>query len=465
MKKYYYCFFLVIALAISGCSKDDEGSAQLKSRISSTLSDAQTTIFIEKYSTILSYAINNREIRSIIKNSALLKFDDDYDVLAKHFHSITMSDGRKVGQFIDSCYRKYFYTSNIPNGYSFSSDITSIIPNLQISVPVHINDWDVANFLPIILSLPADIGDGNVTTLKSYHNGKQDVFDVRSEPNFPVLIVGISERINNNGVRIRDSIRDARIVPVVSHPEHPDYLTIHYAASNSIIMRWNDVEGEDGYYIYSADNHTIIDSTTANDNMYAISGLVTGNTYSYTVRAKYGNTVSPHSNTAKIKATDRGDNKKLIVEKLFLTRQRLRDIEPWFFGGPELQLYVYSSNRTHDSSICFYNDRVEMSRDEIIDTWYHCNVGVTESWDENINTILFFAWDEVNRKLNYDVSVNAKYCLDSLKVGEGIVSINATATYKSSSGDLVVARKDICFWDPKINTYSQNGFSFGCTSR
>ncbi len=452
-------------LLLASCAKEDDNMMSPKSMASHS-NDIETNTRIDDYAKVLSFAVKNQEIRTILYNKAQEMLDGDYDILVKDFHNTMMQEGKTVSEYlnriIENQYRNQLPFQNLPD------IITREIPNLQISIPVNIDMWNDASLVPTIITIPCNLDDmpSAPDYLHSFRNGHLDSINVSNEPHFPVVAVGISERISRTGIRIADSLRAASIININPAPLAPGNLSIHYTAPNSALLRWNDVSANEGYYIYSTlnGNWCLIDSTGQNENMFGINNLITGETYTFAIRSKNSNGVSSFSHTAKIKATNRGDNKPLYVDSIYISSTRLRDIEPWYCGGPELLLNIYSSSANHDSTRYFNSIRVEPSRNEIKDRWYNCHQELTTSWGESPCTILLFAWDEINTRFNYSVNVLAKYAPDSLKIANGTLYVNAEASYNATSNDKVVSRRDVSFWDSKRHEYQENGFKFICTS-
>ena len=454
-----------VLLLLASCTKENDSLMTLKNS-TAAISENKINAMMEDYSQVLSSALQNEEIRQIIREKAMVMFDGDYDVLVDDFHSISMNDGRSVLEYLRWIAESQYSGSH--RHFEALNDIVDLIPNLQISIPVNIDTWNEAVTVPTVITVPCNYDDLPYAPsyLHSFSNGIADSVNVSREPSDAVIVVSVSERISRTGIRIADSIRAIRGAVINNAPLAPDNLSIHYTAPNSALLRWNDASNNEGYYIYATQNGIWrkIDSTERNENMYGISNLTSGETYTFAVRSKNSNGVSSFSHTAKIKATNRGDNNSLIIDSIYLTASKLNDIEPWFLGGPELMLNVYSSNANHDSTQFFNIIRIEPSRKSVKNSWYKCHMELTTSWSESPCTILLFAWDEVNERFNYSVSVRAQYAPDSLKVANGTLYVNAEATYNATSSHKEITRRYVSFWDPKRHVYQDGGFEFICTS-
>lgn len=73
------------------------------------------------------------------------------------------------------------------------------IPNLNLSVPVNIDKWDAATYAPLVIFIPAGYNERTAKQVKAYdQNGNEHWLDAQRAPNFPVVVVGPSERVHGD---------------------------------------------------------------------------------------------------------------------------------------------------------------------------------------------------------------------------------------------------------------------------
>jgi Protein of unknown function (DUF3103) len=160
---------------------------------------AQLDKDLETVAIALAKSMKDQEIRSAIKTEALKQFDGDYDILYSVFADVRVS-GRTVHQDLTRAGASAGLGG--ADMWRFSAELGRIrasIPKLQISVPVHIDDWDVASSMPLVAVAPA--GDEQKPAyIKAFDaGGKIHWLDANVEPASPVVVVGLSERVDERG--------------------------------------------------------------------------------------------------------------------------------------------------------------------------------------------------------------------------------------------------------------------------
>jgi len=154
---------------------------------------------LETVAIALARSMKDQEIRSAIKTEALKQFDGDYDILYSAFSDVRVS-GRTVHQdLMRAGASAGLGGADMRRFGAELSRIQASIPKLQISVPVHIDDWDVASFMPLVAVSPA--GDEQKPTyIKAFDaDGNIHFLDANVEPASPVVVVGLSERVDERG--------------------------------------------------------------------------------------------------------------------------------------------------------------------------------------------------------------------------------------------------------------------------
>lgn len=132
-------------------------------------------------------------MREFIKTEALQKFDGDYNVL---YHYIR--DQSVNGTSVESALR----ATESANGTSLLKNIESVseeIPLLNFSVPVNIENWHTNDFIPLVVIKPTGYDDQKTEKVKAYdYQGNVHWLDANEEPEVPVIVVGLNERMTVN---------------------------------------------------------------------------------------------------------------------------------------------------------------------------------------------------------------------------------------------------------------------------
>lgn len=170
------------------------------------LPTTETSILTSSELDGLAQAINaalltSPDFNATIKGKALEKFDGDFDVMLKtlgeqevsDFHSTrSMGGSTTIAMMLDE-----LYPADTRSGITSDNIIeylTEKYPLLQVSVPVHAEDWE-EGYIPTVVFIGDDYVDGVTEFVKGYDNtGKEVWVDAINEPDVPVIVIGMNER-------------------------------------------------------------------------------------------------------------------------------------------------------------------------------------------------------------------------------------------------------------------------------
>lgn len=269
------------------------------------------------FSKAISLAVRkNAPLRGLLKSKAELQLDGDYDVLMKLIANTKVSvedqevatragsSELSVAELLDQ-----YYPSNVTKSSSTTilEELQNEFPLLQVSVPVHSEDWDPETFTPVVGFIPSDFSDSTASVIPGYDPEDNFVWiDAVNEPDEPVIIVGLSERYDENGEVINNQ-DDLPIIyplpenmsykpgllpqlpPDVEAPEPPFNLT-GVVANGGIYLSWQQVGTVYLYTIYRKgpfdSNYTPYESVIGSENRsYTDFNVTSGYSYSYYVTA------------------------------------------------------------------------------------------------------------------------------------------------------------------------------------
>lgn len=155
--------------------------------------------------------MDKKDVRAFIKSEALKKFDGDFDILYntvknKHFAGSTLNE--RMNQS-DS------------NGADDVNELAASVPLLNIAVPVNINEWDIENFTPLVAVVPSSFDEKTTKLVKAYDSkGKIHWLDAKQAPDFPVVVVGLNERVevdkNGNLIQLNNypDYSTTKVIPI-----------------------------------------------------------------------------------------------------------------------------------------------------------------------------------------------------------------------------------------------------------
>ncbi|MDH5381068.1 MAG: hypothetical protein OEW75_09455 [Cyclobacteriaceae bacterium] len=437
---------------------------------------------MKNYVLLVSSALGSKEFRKLLKEEALKKFDGDFDVLSANFHNRILNTQISVNEILELMGKKseVLKSKNI-DPTKLTQFITELYPNVQISVPVNCETWNTDNFIPPVVFLNEVFDDTKVDFVEAFdENGKTIKLGLDQEPDFPVVVVGISERVDINGnfyadeepyyLIQRDAQTSGRIEAV---PAAPNELGMLHGSAGSFILNWQDVSLEDSYEVWRMEEPTTafykVAETTANDNGYVDAGLkiplIRPSTVWYKIRAKNIDGVSSWSPIMASKVSGRNDGEPLTVKRMKFTQSALQNVESWVAGAPELRLRVImgSPPGENQQALMIYESSIlePNKRGDIMDTWWNKSVSVMPFWYTGTHqTVLTFDWKEEDPLSisGTEFTLNAGYedkgDNGNIKFGG---NVKVTVSGRSSSN---VGMTFVHWWDPKSVIYSTGGFSW-----
>ena len=250
--------------------------------------------------------------RQLLKTEALKQFDGDYDVLYRAFAAQQPGFGRRMDELVAG--------SSGSQPLTGMAEVLTHVPNLNISVPVHIDKWNTGSLSPLVLFIPADYDEKTYTKpLQAYDkDGQVHLLDNKKAPDYPVVVVGPSERVKGT------ALTSENFGPKGANAQKGGATT-------------NRVPSDDG-------------------------GGVGGPPYV---------PPTPPSTPPQYYATCRTDNQTEYLRSLWM--KGVSYYESWFLGDPEVVLQILTPTGLTSSSGgngTLYQSMYVMPRLHIEDTWY-----------------------------------------------------------------------------------------------
>jgi hypothetical protein len=474
--KYTNQFFLIFLIVLIGCGQND---LPMDSQVTTTnaiqVNTAEKNAFLDDYALMLASAIRNDDLRALIRSNALRKFDGDYNVLVKTLESEQLNESEgSVKELMtrvrsEKAFRMrsaYLTDTNVDE-----SDKTSLIPNLQISVPIHCEDWDTKTFIPLVAVLPYDYKELPGNRITAYDaDGKAYLLSADQEPDFPVLVVSRSERVNEKGeldtaglLIELPTLQASRMLRNTSAVlEYPKTLTLTHGFAKSLVLEWEDVINETGYEVWRMSGTTFqkIAETTYNDNNFIDVNLTPNAKYWYKIRAFNADGFTSWSPIMATTASNRSDNEWLKIKRMRFSSSALKAVESWILGAPEIRLRVVQGSEGGATNV-FTSGLLEPdSRGDINEKWWEREVTIF-SWSTSVyGTVLTFDWREEDWWDKVDFTLNGSY--EDKKAG-GTVKVGGTVTFKNDDGGDVIGNTSVMWWQEKSQIYDLSGFQWQFT--
>jgi hypothetical protein len=403
-------------------------------------------------------------------------FDGDYDILSNKLESRKLQKKSiQVKELLATSHSQNALESNYLksgkiSGEDFLEKIKKALPNLQISVPIHCDDWDTENYIPLVVFLPYDFDESKTKSVTAYDiDGKKHDLSLNVEPTQPVIVVSISERIDENGEKIGMESEYMEIIPntsilnsiLKSAPSGPASLNISHGPSQTILLEWADVENETGYEVWgmqqpSQTQFWKIATTGQNDNGYVNSGIAVGAKVWYKVRAINNDGTSSWSPIMATTVSTRNDGEWLKIKRMRFSSNALKAVESWVSGAPELRLRVVKGAENGASTI-FTSGRMEPNkRKDIEDTWWNNEVQIF-TWQTNTyGTVLTFDWQEEDNISKFEFTVNASY--EAKALGGDIKAGGSVKFIADKNGS--IGNTSVMWWHNRDQEYDLSGFKW-----
>ncbi|TYZ05776.1 DUF3103 family protein [Hymenobacter lutimineralis] len=200
----------------------------------------------------LAKSLENASLRRELKKEALKKFDGDYDVLYAQFKDRVV-DGYTVQERLVG--ETSIGSSNTLRHTSVDS-AAQTIAKLQLAVPVHCEDWDTEQFVPLVAYIPQDFDEGITKQIKAFDSkGNVHWLDAQAEPTVPVVVVGMNERTDANG-NINDRLYNPTAKRIAGKAE---YMYQIKCTNISAIENWALGAPELEYYIAGSRKATAVE--------------------------------------------------------------------------------------------------------------------------------------------------------------------------------------------------------------
>ncbi len=319
MKKLFVT--VTILLSIFSCTKVEQETILPQDTMIENVYDAQ----VYDLAKAINLAINNNsDFRNLIKDEVLKQFDGDYDLLMTTAFEKKVSPSQDIltksssSESISVKEMLSHYCAETKSSGNILDELVEKYPELQVSMPVHAEDWDPETYVPSIAIVPYDYEEFDTKTVPGLNaDGESIEIDAINPPNEPVIVIGLNERISplvvNPGVtvpnvRLIGQYGNGRIQLSVTVSNLPTSASIknillyrtaansntfshigNILSTNNTYYDWNiDVNKQYSYYAivnYVNDNSSssiqsnLVTISTVDTTPYAISNLNVTNEY------------------------------------------------------------------------------------------------------------------------------------------------------------------------------------------
>ena len=185
----------------------------------------------------LAHTLGDPASRRLIKQEVGKKFDGDFEVLYRDIANRRVGNERAFRQALGSSLEKATARPGAvaapAKAQARLDSLTVALPRLQIAVPVGFAQWDPERVAPLVTFVPEGIDDDELGQVEAFDaQGRSHMLDARIEPTVPVVVIGLSERTDENGYLQRDFVprgsaaEKMMMEPMIDQPidqPNPDY--------------------------------------------------------------------------------------------------------------------------------------------------------------------------------------------------------------------------------------------------
>jgi hypothetical protein len=379
-------------------------------------------------------------------------------------------------------YSTLFKKSNILDGNTnisgkaFLEKVKQAFPNLQVSVPIHCEEWDTENYIPLVAFVPYDFQEQTHDSICAYDiYGNKHMLSSLDPPEDPVIVVSPSERIDRNAKRIGvgAEIMDLNIDTINSQSENniigrsmpsvPGDFTISSGSSRSVELEWSDVANETHYNIYRKhsppeDQYWHFATTTQNQNYFINNWIQDGVIVSYRVTAENDEGESGYTPHKSIHVSARNDGELLKLEAIYFTFDALRAVERWHSGAPEIRLRIVIGTEIQIAHAIYTSGRIEPARRSYVEgQWWHLQEDLLRWYTSSLGSVWNFDWREEDWDDNTTFTISGGY---EDKNDGATIKAGGSITFQNDEGKDHIGNTPVHYWDPKSNIYNISGFRF-----
>lgn len=445
---------------------------ELKSNLGIENQELEYDQNIQKMASALAKSLKNKELRKIIKEEAMLKVTGDYDIIWKKFkyRTIQTDNGeRELAEFLIDNVDQINLENKVRQNLLNFGDANKA---LQIAVPIHCEEWDIDNYIPLVTYLPFSYDEHIVKEVTAYDSeGNIHLLGVDNEPANPVIVISRSERLNANGDLKKSSPELITINPIENNqpsgtlksaPAGPTSLTLSHGGANSVILQWSDVADETSYEIWRMHQPPETQfwqfaTTTQNDNNFTNFPIQTGAKVWYKVRAVNSDGYSSWSPIAATTVSARNDNEWLKIKRMKFSNAALDAVEKWLSGAPEIRLRVVKGSETGATTAYTSGVLEPNKRSDIDGVWWNMEVPIFQ-WNTNTyGTVFTFDWREEDWEDDISFTISSSY---EDKLDGGSIKYGGSVTFQNTKGDGLIGNTSVMWWHDKNQIYNLSGFEW-----
>lgn len=175
----------------------------------------------------LAALLADTSVRRIVKEEVGKKFDGDFDVLYRDIANRKIANVQTFHQALGKAVGRAEKRAGRGTAGLGLDTLASSLPQLQISVPVGFEDWDVENTTPLVTFVPAGVNDDEMREIEAFDaTGRRVLLDAQTRPDSPVVVLSMNERTDPHGYLrpefVQEAARSRAMEKMVTPEQDPD---------------------------------------------------------------------------------------------------------------------------------------------------------------------------------------------------------------------------------------------------
>lgn len=445
---------------------------ELKSYLVNEIQESEYDQNIQKMAIALAISLKNKDLRKRIKEEAMLKITGDYDIIWKNFKYLTIKTENgemELTEFLSENIAQSNTKDEIKKKLAIFGDANKA---LQIAVPVHCEEWDIDNYIPLVAYLPFSYDEHKVKEVTAYDSeGNIHQLSADNEPENPVIVISRSERLDTNGELLKSTPELITVHPIVNNqlsgtlksaPAAPSSLTLTHGSANSVILQWSDVADETSYEIWrmhqpSETQFWQFATTNQNDNNYINIPIQEGAKVWYKVRALNNDGYSSWSPIMATTVSARNDNEWLKIKRMKFSSSALSQVESWLSGAPEMRLRIVKGSETGAYTVYTSGILEPWRRSDIENAWWNQEVSLFQWNTSTYGTVFTFDWREEDTTGSVTFTIDGSF---EDKSDGGTIKNGGSTSVTQNCGPDNIGNTAVLWWHSKDQIYNLSGFEW-----
>lgn len=364
-----------LAVTLSACKKDS--GPEITSPAESTKKNWDETV--KAVAKDVSKKLNSVHFRKMLKHEVTIRFDGEANILLS---SIT----QRLPKYLAYEASRNASARNADDELLLSSYSRDIIaeageefPQMQIAVQTDAESWDPSMYIPDVVYVTSQLDEATSELIHGYDRDQNPIsVDAQNDPTVNYVVISQNERTTIRDEEVRLTVSNCLLSDLIYRvPYNPEAN----AARMPIDCGGGDTGG--GGTGGGGTGHPQYVGVGQNGRLPTLIGSQAGTIVPSPTNGTFNRLaqVGTFNGTPVYRKNYRHETMREI------RCDRLKDIESWFNGAPEIRLHVFEQNVLNPSeNMQIYKEQFEPNKRKDIDgEWWDCDDVTMHLWDYAIS--------------------------------------------------------------------------------